>query len=120
MTSNTLVAAEAVGFRLLNKTKIPDGESGFISVWTDGPKFDATMRIDMSTEAQVARAQGLITGITFFVKKTVGLEYDDKIKRLSDGKTFRVTSDPHKTPAKSKLDFLTVTAEPWDIPDTGV
>ena len=118
--TNTLVAAGAVKFCLMNKTKIPDGESGFILIWTDGPEFEATMRIDRSTEAQVARAQGLITGITFFVGKTVELEYDDKIKRLSDGKTFRITSDPHKTPTKSKLDLLTVTAEPWEIPDTGV
>lgn len=115
--ANTLIETEAVKFNFMDKTRVPDGESGFISVWAIGAEFDATMRIDTSTEAQVARAQGLITGITFFVGKNVELDYYDVIRRASDGKTFRVTSDPHKTPSKSKLDLRTVTAEPWDIPD---
>lgn len=120
MTPTPIVEAEAVKFRILNKIKIDDGESGFITTWVDGPEFDATLRIDTSTEAQIARAQGLITGITFFTKKAVALGYDEKIRRVSDGKTFRVTSEPHKTPTKAKLDLQTVTAEPWDLPASEV
>lgn len=115
--TNTLVETEAVKFNFMDKTKVPDGESGFISAWVVGAEFDATMRIDTSTEAQVAKAQNLIAGITFFVSKNIELDYYDVIRRASDGKTFRITSDPHKTPSKSKLDLRTVTAEPWDIPD---
>lgn len=115
--ANTLIETEAVKFNFMEKTRVPDGESGFIPAWNVGAEFDATMRVDTSTEAQIARAQGLITGITFFVGKNVELDYYDVIRRVSDGKTFRITSDPHKTPSKSKLDLRTVTAEPWDIPD---
>ena len=62
--------------------------------------------------------QGLTSLYTITTKKAVTLQYHDIVKRVSDGKVFRVTSDgdDQKTPASATLDMRNVTAEEFDLP----
>lgn len=102
----------------LEKKRIPDGEGGFSTTWEEGAKFSAAITFDTSIEARAAEKQGVTSIYTITTEKSVVLEYHDVLKRLFDGKIFRVTSDgdDKHTPASSTLDMRQVTAEEWSLP----
>lgn len=102
----------------LEKTRIPDGEGGFETTWKEGAKFSAAITLDTSIEARVGEKQGVTSIYTITTSKTVVLEYHDVLKRLYDGKVFRITSDGDDkyTPEGSVLDMRQVTAEEWSLP----
>lgn len=99
------------------KKQIPDGSGGYKTTWTDGVPFKAAIVRDTSTEARIAEAAGTVDVYTITVSRSVHLKYHDVIKRLSDGKTFRITSDNAdvKTPACTALDIAQSTAEAWRL-----
>ena len=102
---------------LLEKKRVPDGEGGWNTQWTDdGPKFEAAVVLDNTMTARVAESQGMKSVYTVTTNQNVNLEFHDAFKRLSDGKTFRVTSDPNdkETPDAASFHFEQVTAEVWD------
>lgn len=100
---------------LMEKTRQPDGEGGFITNWTEGAEFVAAITFDTSIEARTAMQQGVTSVYTVTTRKNVMLEYHDVFKRLSDGKIFRVTSDGDDkfTPESASLNMRQVTAEEW-------
>lgn len=104
---------------ILDRTTQSDGRGGIIYAYAEGAEFDCAITLDNSLEELMAQKQG-VTGIyqvTF--SRSVRLEYHTIIKRLSDGKTFRVTSkDDSKTPASSSLDMRVVRAEAYEIPSS--
>ena len=102
----------------LEKTRVPDGEGGFKTTWTEGAKFPAAVTLDTSIEARVAEKQGVTSVYTVTTEKSVVLEYHDVLKRLYDGKIFRITSDgdDKATPASASLNMRQVTAEEWSLP----
>jgi hypothetical protein len=102
----------------LEKKRVPDGEGGFVTTWQEGAKFSAAIAFDTSIEARAAEKQGVTSVYTIVTDKSVVLEYHDVLKRLFDGKIFRVTSDGDDkyTPASSALDMRQVTAEEWSLP----
>lgn len=106
-------------FVMLDKTTAPDGCGGFISTWTEGAEFPAAATFDTSIEARVAGVQGVTSLYTITTTKAVNLQYHDVLKRLSDNKVFRVTSDgdDKKTPASATLNMRQVTAEEWSLPN---
>ena len=95
----------------------PDGSGGNKTEWEDGKPLRAAITLDTSTEAQIAEAAGTVKTYTVTVSRSVSLKYHDVIKRLSDGKTFRITSDSadKKTPVCSALDIAQSTAEAWRL-----
>lgn len=102
---------------MLDKKRVPDGEGGFYTEWTESAKFPAAITLDTSIEARAAEKQG-VTGIyTVTTGKSITLEYHDVFKRLYDGKIFRVTSDGDDkfTPASATLNMRQVTAEEWSL-----
>ena len=104
--------------QFVNRAVVPDGEGGVTTVWTDGAVFKAAVRLDSSLQAQVAAAQG-VTGIyTIITPRTVNLQFHDVVRRLTDNKVFRVTSDgdDKRTPNSAGLDMRSVSAEEWVIP----
>ena len=107
-------------FCYIEKVRIADGEGGFITTWTEGAEFTAHAAFDTSIEARTGAVAGVSSLYTITAPKTVELEYHDVIKRASDGKIFRVTSDGDDvvTPAVSTLSFLQVTAEEWELAGT--
>lgn len=106
-------------FVMLDKTTAPDGYGGFISTWAEGAEFPAAATFDTSIEARVAGVQGVTSLYTITTTKAVNLQYHDVLKRLSDNKVFRVTSDgdDKKTPASATLNMRQVTAEEWSLPN---
>ena len=103
---------------MLEKKRVPDGEGGFITSWTEGAGFNAAVVFDSSLEARTAEQQGVSSLYTVTTAKNAKLEYHDVFKRLSDGKIFRVTSDgdDKQTPERATFQFAQVTAEEWSLP----
>ena len=104
----------------LDRTTTPDGRGGIIYDYTEGAEFDAAIYLENSLNEQIAEKQG-VTGIyQVTVRRNVRLEFHTLFRRLSDGKTFRVTSkDESKTPASSSLDMRVVRAEEYELPADG-
>ena len=104
----------------LDRTTTPDGRGGIIYDYTEGAEFDAAIYLENSLNEQIAEKQG-VTGIyQVTVRRNVRLEFHTLFRRLSDGKTFRVTSkDESKTPASSSLDMRVVKAEEYELPADG-
>ena len=100
---------------LMEKTRKSDGEGGFIVNWIDGVVFDAAITFDTSMESRIAERQGVTSRYTITTNENAKLEYHDVIRRLSDGKVFRITSDGDdvQTPKRASFQFLQVTAEEW-------
>ena len=96
----------------------PDGYGGFQPQWVDGAQFDAAITLDTSMQSRIAEQQGVTALYTVTTKKTINLQYHDAFKRLSDGKTFRVTSDgdDKTTPTSASLNLRQVSAEEWSLP----
>lgn len=100
---------------LMEKTRQPDGEGGFITEWVDGVAFEAAITFDTSMESRIAEKQGVTSRYTITTNKNAKLEFHDVIRRLSDGKVFRISSDGDdvQTPDRATFQFLQVTAEEW-------
>ena len=104
-------------FVMLDKTSAPDGYGGITRTWTEGAAITAAAVLDTSMQARIAGVQGVTSVYTVTVPRAVSLEFHDVIRRLSDGKVFRVTSDgdDKKTPPSASLDMRQVTAEEWQL-----
>jgi len=104
-------------FHFLDKTRLPDGEGGIITTWTEGAAFTAYAAFDSSIEARTGAAAGVSSLYKVTAPVDVHLEYHDVIRRARDGKILRVTSDGDDviTPAMSTMSFLQVTAEEWEV-----
>lgn len=102
---------------IMNKTKLPDGEGGFVVSWSDGASFMAAIVEDSSMQARTAEKLGVTSMYTITTDKNVGLKYHDVFKRSSDNKVFRVTSDSDDkhTPSMSSFQFEQVSAEEWEL-----
>ena len=100
---------------MLEKKRVPDGEGGFTTDWVDGVQFKAAITFNSSMEARTAEKQGVTSRYTITDPLNAKLEYHDVIRRLRDGKIFRVTSDGDdvQTPASASFQFLQVEAEEW-------
>ena len=103
---------------MLEKKRIPDGEGGFITDWAEGVQFMAAITFNSSMEARTAEKQGVTSRYTITAPLNAKLEYHDVLKRLRDGKVFRVTSDGDdvQTPKSATFQFLQVEAEEWELP----
>lgn len=102
---------------IINKSIVNDGYGGYATQWTDGAVIQAAFTLDTSTEAKIAEASG-VTGIYKIITgKELNLQYHDVVRRVSDGKIFRVTSDgdDKKTPKSAGLDMRVVSAEEWRL-----
>ncbi len=103
---------------MIDKRSVSDGYGGTTTEWMDGAEFMAAIRLDSSMQARIAEKQGVTSLYTIITKKNITLEYHDVIRRLSDGKIFRVTSDgdDKHTPKSATLDMREVSAEEWELP----
>ena len=104
---------------IYDKTTVSDGRGGSETAYVEGAEIDVAFSFDTSTEARFANKEGTDNRYTLTTRKTVNLQYHDVIKRVRDGKVFRVTSDgdDNYTPASSSLDMRQVEAEEWKIPN---
>jgi hypothetical protein len=113
----SLIDSMMTSFCFVEKKRVADGAGGFITEWTDGEEFNAAAYLDTSLNAKIAEQQGFTSTYTITTVKSINLEFHDVIKRLSDGKVFRITipSDDKKSPDASTLDMSQATAEKWEL-----
>ena len=105
---------------MMRQTRQSDGYGGYTTVWTEETSpFKAAITFDNSIEARVAQVQGVTSVYTVTTRKDKVLMFHEVFKRLSDGKTFRVTSDgdDSATPASASLNMRQCTCEEWTIPN---
>lgn len=106
---------------IMNKAKVPDGQGGYTTQWTEGAEIMVAITFDTSIRAslQGLRAESETANVTYTLTTTRdnALEFHDVIKRLSDNATFRVTSDgkDNKSPKVSTLNMSQVSAERWEL-----
>lgn len=113
----TLIDAYKVPCVLMEKTRTPDGEGGWITSWTDGARFNAAIVMDTTLNARVAEKEGMTSVYTVTTDRSLPLDFHDVFKRLEDGKVFRVTSDStdKETPNVASFQFHQVNAEEWQL-----
>lgn len=106
-------------FAMIDRTTVEDGYGGYISTYTEGAKFQAAATFNNSTDARIAAVQGAVDRYKITTRKAINLQYHDVIKRLSDNKIFRVTTDGDdvKTPPSASLNMRQVDAEEWELPN---
>lgn len=103
---------------IIDKTTIPDGYGGIKTSYKVGAEIMVAYSFDASTTARVAAQEGTNNRFTLYTKRSVLLRYPDIVKRASDGKYFRITSDgdDNRTPKSAGLDLRSVEAEEWEMP----
>lgn len=101
---------------IMEKTRVKDGAGGFITQWTEGVQFDAAITMDTTMEARMAEKAG-VSAVYTVTTHGVKLGFDDKIKRLSDGRYFRITSDgvDKHSPIVASFDISQANAERWEL-----
>ncbi len=104
---------------ILDRVTTADGYGGYKTTWKEGAEIDVIIVLDTSMQARTAEKAGVTALYTLTTKKNVNLQYHDVIKRLSDNKIFRVTSDgdDKHTPDSAGLNMRQTTAEEWEIPN---
>lgn len=104
---------------MLDKTTTSDGYGGYVIDWKEGAPINAAIVLDSSMEARVAEKQGVTALYTITTNKNINLQYHDVLKRVRDGKIFRVTSDgdDKHTPMSANLNMRQVSAEEWNLTD---
>lgn len=104
-------------FTVLNKSIIDDGYGGVETEWTDGATIKGVMVFNNSTQMQIAREMGATSSYTFTIRKSIALDFHTVLRRESDGKIFRLTSDSDdkKTPDDAGLDMRQYSAEEWKL-----
>ena len=103
---------------IMDKATGPDGYGSVEASYKEGAEIMAAFAYNGSTEARIAAQNGINVRYTVFTKKATVLKFPDVIKRASDGKYFRITSDgnDNRTPTGAGLDLRAVEAEIWEKP----
>lgn len=108
-------------FAFMDKSHTRDDEGNTITTWEQSEAtFLAAIRFDSSVQAKRAQAEGVEDLYTIVTGREVDLEFNDVVKRLEDGTTFRVTTSgkDNKTPRSASLNMRAVSAKVWEIPDS--
>lgn len=113
-----LIDSQVEKFCFVNRAIVPDGEGGQLVEWSEGAEFEALARFDSSMQAKIAEKQGVTSLYTIITKKNVVFQHLDVIRRLKDGKLFRITSDGQddQTPKGAGIQLRKASAEEWEIP----
>lgn len=103
---------------IVDKRTLPDGMGGTVTAWVDGAQIDAAIVLDNSLQARIAEKDGVTAVYTITTEKNVNLQFHDVLRRASDSKVFRVTSDgdDKHTPASARLNMRQVSAEEFVLP----
>lgn len=94
-------------FIIMNKSTVPDDYGGSKDVYVDGMEIMGGMPYERSTLTKIANAVGAKTYYTLTVEKKYTLEFYTILKRVEDGKLFRIMSGTkdRQTPKTAGLDM---------------
>lgn len=104
-------------FVLLTKSQKPDGESGMETSWEEEKMFPAVATNENTVPVRIAEADGFTSVFTITTKRDTLLKFHDVIRRKSDGKVFRITSESQDncSPDFSDIDLAQASAERWKL-----
>jgi hypothetical protein len=104
---------------IMNKTYIDDGRGGTIPSYVPGLEIDAVFGWDSSEQMRIAEQANAIPRYTITTRKNINLQFHDVLKRVRDGKIFRITSDgdDNYSPDVSTLNMRQYEAEKWELPN---
>ena len=108
------------GFVILGKADTADGYGGYTPAWVEGETIKAASAIDKAGESEEAQKGTALNLFRIYTSRVNSLNYGMILKRVSDSKYFRITSDGHdkRTPGSAGLDMRSVSAEMLDsLPD---
>ena len=111
----TLIDAFKVPCVLMEKTRVSDGEGGWITQWVEGVQFKAAIVLDSSMNARIAEQEGVTGVYTVTTDRNVTLDFHDAFKRLKDGAIFRVTKINDSTPDVATFQFNQYQVEAWEL-----
>lgn len=111
----TLIDAFKETCVLMEKSRISDGEGGWVPTWVDGPEFQAAIVLDSSINARLAEKEGVTGVYTVTTERNVEMDFHDAFRRLSDGQVFRVTKINDSTPSVATFQFNQYQAEAWEV-----
>lgn len=102
---------------IMDKTRVSDGEGGFITTWTEGAEIQAAITLNSAPTQIIAAAQVNAGQYIIITPKNAPLVFHDVIKRVSDGKVFRITADSKdtQTPSMASFQMCQTTAEAWEL-----
>lgn len=103
---------------LMEKSRQPDGESGYITTWSEGLEFTNYQALDTSMQARIAEKQGVTSVYSALVRSDLPIEYNDYFKDKTTGLTYRVTSNPEDkvAPKSASFSLKYFTAERKELP----
>ena len=106
----------------LDEISVSDGEGGFVTEYREGAPFTATITLDASLSSaikatKVAQKESETKRYKVSTPINAKLRQGDVIKRIEDGKTFRVIVSSDETAKISTLRFNLTKAEEWELPD---
>lgn len=101
----------------LNQTIVSDGEGGTTVTYTESEEFNAAITLDNSVQAAIAQKDGVKGIYNITTSVDMPLKHGDIIKRVDNGKTYRVTGKENMTPSVATFHFYTVKGEEWEVPD---
>lgn len=92
-----------------------DGYGGTKQVWQDGEVFLASFVKDSSNEIESADLKRSRSTYTIITNRDISLNFHEIVKRVSDSKLFRITSNglDNCTPDTANLNMRVVTAEEY-------
>ena len=101
----------------MDKRTVDDGQGGYETEYMDGAEFMAAVIKEKTLAARVAEKQGVTEVYTVTMDPNVQLDFHDVFRRVSDGATFRVTSNAKdsQTPSVASFAFTQVSAERWTL-----
>lgn len=104
-------------FAIVKQVTSSDGYGGEITEFETISTFKGALVFNTSSEILVARSQNVVSAYTLTTNKDVILEYHTLIKKVSNNKILRVTSDGDDkyTPNSALLNMRQVTCEEYSI-----
>lgn len=80
-------------FIVMDYVSRPDGQGGIEYVHQEGAEFRGGIHANSTTEAEIAYRSGTKTIYTITTLTGVELEQNDVVKRLRDGRLYRITGN---------------------------
>lgn len=104
-------------FIFMDYASVSDGLGGLKFEWREGSTFRAGIYANSSTQAEIAYRSGVKTIFTITTDLSVELEYNDVIKRIADGRLYKITGNAIDNTAPgfaNEVQIREVTAEVFE------
>lgn len=102
---------------MMDKKTVSDGEGGYLTVYSEGARFMASVVPENQGLDKIARAISEAVTYRVTTRRNVSLSVYDIFRTVGDGQTYRISySNVQSTPETADLDMRVTTAERWVIP----